>query len=133
MFEKATRMKLRFDTPLGSLPVEDVWDLPLLSHNGARGKKACLDDLAKTLNQELKTTDHESFVLKQTTPNKELQLKFELVKHIIGVRLLEKEISENAAKAKEKKAQIMAIIADKETESLKGSSIEDLRTILESL
>jgi hypothetical protein len=132
MFEKATRLKLRFSTPLGSLSVEDVWDLPLLPRAGG-GRKACLDNLAKALNQELKGADTESFVLKQTRPNEELALKFEIVKHIIAVRLHEQELRKNEKEAKEKKAMIMAIISEKETESLKGKSLEELTKLLESL
>ena len=29
MFEKATRLKLRFDTPHGMLVLEDLWEIPL--------------------------------------------------------------------------------------------------------
>lgn len=130
MFERASRLKLRFDTPVGSLSVEDIWDLPLLATSKQR---ACLDDLAKALSRELKNDDPESFVLKRTVPNKELILKFEIVKHIIGVRLHEKEISENAQKTREKKRQILAILADKEVESLKSSSTDELKKLLESL
>ena len=31
MFQKASRLKLRFDSPKGLLSVEDLWDLPLTS------------------------------------------------------------------------------------------------------
>jgi hypothetical protein len=31
LFQKATRAKLRFETPKGLLSVEDLWDLPLTS------------------------------------------------------------------------------------------------------
>lgn len=130
MFEKASRMKLRFSTPQGELPVEDVWDIPLTSNKLGR---ANLDDLAKALNKELNNNDTESFVLKVTKPNEELSLKFEVVKHIIAVRLAEREAMENLVKAKEKKQQILAIIADKETESLKGKSLDELKALLESL
>lgn len=133
MFEKASRLKLRFDSPLGPLTVEDVWELPLLPGRGKIKAKACLDDMAKMLHRELKSDDSESFVLKTNRPNEVLKLKFDIVKHIIDVRLQEEEAVKNAQAAKEKKARIMEIIAEKEDESLKGKSLEDLRGLLDSL
>lgn len=130
MFEKATRMKLRFATPAGNITVEDVWDLPLTSKST---KKANLNDLAKALYKELKADDEMDFVTRRVKPNEELSLKFQITKHIIEVRLAENEAKENEKKAKEKKAMIMQIIADKETETLKGKSLEDLRALLDSL
>jgi hypothetical protein len=129
MFEKASRMKLRFDTPVGRLPVEDIWDLPLL---GGRND-ACLDELAKTLHRELKGSQEESFVIKTAEPNEKLALRFEIVKHVIHVKLEEKDAAENAELARQKKAQILAIIADKEMESLKEANIDDLRALIDSL
>lgn len=127
MFEKATRMKIRFDTSRGRLSTEDVWDLPLV------GEELCLDNLAKALNKELKDDSQESFVIPEAEPNEELQLKLDLVKRIIGVRLAEREAAENALKARQKKQQILQIIAEKEAETLKDSSLEELRILLESL
>jgi hypothetical protein len=127
MFEKASRMKLRFDTPRGRLTVEDLWDLPLI------GNEACLDNIAKVLYRELKDETQESFVIKAERSNEELTTKFEIVKHVIDVRLQEEEAAKNAAQARRKKQQILAIIAEKETETLKDSSIDDLRALLESL
>lgn len=49
MFIKASRTKLRFESPKGLLSVEDLWDLPLISTMG----KANLDDIAKTAFQAL--------------------------------------------------------------------------------
>lgn len=127
MFEKASRMKLRFSTPVGLLSTEDLWDIPLI------GKKVCLDDLAKSLNKELKENGGESFVLKTNRVNEELTLKFEIVKHVISVRLAEQEAMENVKRLKEKKQKIMEIMVEKENESLKGKSLDELKTLLESL
>ena len=67
MFEQASRLKLRFTTARGSLSVEDLWDLPLTSTTG----KPNLDDIAKSLNRELRATSEEtSFVEPNATPRK---------------------------------------------------------------
>lgn len=135
MFEKATRLKLRFDTPLGALPVEDVWDLPLRRSNGktARRNGANLNDLAKMLHKELKNDGEMDFVDDVEKPNEELTLKFEIVKRIIEVRKAENLAKLEAAKAKERKARIMEIISDKEDEALKGKSLEELSALLNTL
>jgi len=130
LYKEATRLKLRFPTPKGNITLEDVWDLPLTSKTG---KNANLNDLAKTLNRELKNDDDEDFVRRRLRPNAELTMKFEIVKDVIAVRLAESDAAEAAKVAKEKKAQIMALIVEKETEALKGKSLEDLRALLDSL
>lgn len=127
MFEQASRLKLRFDTPVGSVSTEDLWDLPLL-----RGK-ANLDDLAKSLNKLVKESGEESFVVKKSNKNETLELMFEIVKHVISVKLQEKEAAKIKEEAKEKKSLIMSILADKENEELKGKSIDELRALMESL
>ena len=127
MFEKASRMKLRFDTLRGRLSVEDLWELPLI------GGDICLDEIAKHLHRNLKDSEEESFVVKTTKANAKLELQFEIVKHIIAVRIDEKEAAENAKAIREKKQKILAIIAEKETENLKDSSVDDLKKLLESL
>jgi hypothetical protein len=132
MFEKASRMKLRFNTPVGALPVEDIWDLPLRQTTN-RNKGANLNDIAKVLHRELKNDNELDFVDDVEKPNEELVLKFEIVKHIIAVRKKEIKAREDAQAAHQKKARIMEIIADKEDETLKGKSLEDLRSILQSL
>jgi hypothetical protein len=127
IFEKATRTRLRFDTPRGRLTSEDLWNLPLI------GSDTCLDDIAKGLSRAVQDSGQESFVLKTNEPNETLTLGFEIVKHIIDVRLAEQEIAENAEKARQKEQQILAIIAEKEVESLKESSIDELRGLVEEL
>src|ERR1019366_4994663 len=107
MFTKASRLKLRFASPAGLVSTEDLWDLPLTSGTG----KANLDDIAKALFRQLKSDDNSSFVVKERKSDETLQLKFDVVKHIIDVRVAENEVLAVARINKEKKQQILAIIA----------------------
>ena len=129
MFEKASRLKLRFPSPKGSLSVEDLWDLPLTSTTG----KANLDDLARTLHQSLESQKVGSFVTKATSAETGIQLQFDIVLHVIKVRLAEIEAAAQREAARAKKQQIMEIISRKETESLSNASLDELRAMLSSL
>lgn len=129
MFEKASRLKLRFPSPKGALTVEDLWDLPLTSSTG----KANLDDLARTLHQQLESQKVGSFVTKAATADDRLQLQFNIVLRVIEVRLAENEAAAQREAARAKKQQIMEIIERKETEALSGASLDDLRAMLSSL
>lgn len=129
IFEQAARDKLRFETKMGQLSVEDLWDLPL-----THASKANLDDIAKGLYKQLKEDPNVSFVHKlQSSAVSKVQLCFDLVKHIIDVRLAEKEAAELARSNNEKKQRILAIIEGKEAEALSAKSVEDLRAMLASL
>ena len=128
MFEKAARLKLRFDTSIGQLSVEDLWDLPLTHRN-----RTNLDDIAIALNKQLKNSDTVSFVVPDRKSDETIQLRFDLVKHIIAVRLVELKAADEAKTRAEKKQKILAIIADKQDESLKGMSAEDLQKMLADL
>lgn len=129
MFEKLSRRKARFETPQGYLCVEDLWDLPLIASAG----RANLDDIAKSLNQKLKASETESFVRKNPIVDETLQLQFDVVKHIINVKLKEQEEAELRLLNKEKKQKLLSIIASKENEQLMGSSLEELRQMAEQL
>lgn len=129
MFEKASRLKLRFPSPKGALTVEDLWDLPLTSSTG----KANLDDLARRLHQSLESQKVGSFVTKAATADDRLQLQFNIVLRVIEVRLTENEAAAQREAARAKKQQIMEIISRKETESLSNASLDELRAMLGSL
>ena|SRR3990167_1568142 len=128
-FVKASREKVRFESPKGGLTVEDLWDIPLTSPRGG----ACLDDIAKDLNRKLKDSDTESFVVKAKKSDETLQLKFDIVKHIIDVRLKEAEEADQRQIAREKKQRLLSIIAQKEDEKLMGASLDELKAMVETL
>jgi len=128
MFEKASRLKLRFNTSKGLLSVEDLWDLPLTSNTG----KANLDDVARDLHRKLKDDNAMSFV-DDKSADKESELAFEIVKHVIKIRLEERDAQTVARANSEKKQQILALIASKENEQLAGQSLDDLKALANSL
>ena len=127
MFEKAARLKLRFDSSKGPLSVEDLWDLPL-SGNGLN-----LDKIAMVLSRQLKEESTESFVLKTNRSTDVLQLKFDIAKRIIDVRLADIELAKVKAETRAKKDRILSIIERKQDEQLEGQPLEDLLKMVESL
>ena len=127
MFEQASKLKFRFVTQKGNLTTEDLWDLPLSSTG------VSLDSIAIELNKKIKDNSQESFVAKKTNINSILELKLDILKHIINCRQLAIEEENNAEDRKRKKEQIMNIIADKEDDSLKDKSVKDLQKMLNEL
>lgn len=122
IFEKASRLgeKCRFKTDNGVLSVEDLWNVQL----------SVLDSLAKCYRRELHNAEDESFIAPtQTKENELLVLKFELVKHVIKVRLDEKAELEAAAKARLHDYKIDQLIAEKQDQALRNLSIEELQAL----
>lgn len=130
MFQQAARLKLRFITPIGNLTVEDLWDLPLTT---TKANKASLDDVARSLHLQLQSNADISFVNTSTMTDPTVKLSFDIVKHIIDVRL-----AENAAEAlkkanKERKQHLLGILVQKENESLSQLSMDELRAAINAL
>jgi hypothetical protein len=122
MFECAVRNKFRFSFK-GLISVEDLWDLSPVS----------LDSIFKTLNSQLKQTKEESLLNTKTQQDKELDIKIEIIKYIVKVKLEEDNLRLKAKERKEQKQKILEIMAEKQDESLKGKSIEELTKMLDEL
>jgi hypothetical protein len=121
MFELASRNKIRFAYK-GWLSVEDLWDLGVQE----------LDTIFKKLNATLKATKEESLLGPKNQADTDLELQVGIVRHIVEVKLAEQAAREDAANKKAKEQKILAIIADKQDESLKSMSVEDLKKMLEA-
>lgn len=121
MFEKASRLKLRFKSVNGLVSVEDLWDVPL-TH---------LDSIAKALRKELRENE-ESFI-SETKKNTTNELAFEIVKQVIEVRLAEKEEKKAAAEKAAKKQRLLEILENKQNASLENLTEEQLRAEIEKL
>ena len=122
IFEYATRNKVRFPFK-GMISVDDLWDLSLTN----------LDSIYKTLNKQVKQSEEESLLSTKSNVDTELEVQIAIVKHIVSVKLAEKEASEKASAKKAQKQKIMSIIATKQDEALQNSSIDDLKKMLDEL
>lgn len=122
MFDKVTRMKLRFESNKGLLSVEQVWDLSLTA----------LNEMAKGLSRQVKAaeTDEEDFIGTKSNVDSELQLRFDVVKHIIGVKLKERDDSRDAAERKANNQIILELIQRKKQQELESKSVEELEALL---
>ena len=100
IFELASREKLRFNTGRLQVTVEQLWELPLTGANS-------LDTLAVELDAAIRNTAPRSFVTNSATAaDKTLQLQFDIVKHVIDVRVAERKAkAEKAEKDQQQQAE----------------------------
>ncbi len=118
MFEKATKMKLRFAYK-GSSSVEDLWNLRVEE----------LDAIYQELRAEQRAAASES-LLKQSGVDKVLSLRINIVKHIVEVKLEAKDRLERRAESRAKRQRIAALVAEKQDEALKGKSLDELKELM---
>ena len=122
MFEKAARLKLRFNYK-GVCTVEDLWDLSLRA----------LDSIFKIENAKLKVQKEESLLDVKSKEDTALNLKIEIIKHIFLTKTQEQEIRKNASERAAKKEKLLSIYAMKEDEALHAMSKEDIAKLIDEL
>lgn len=131
MFDIATRQKFRFDSSKGPLSVEQLWDVPLRSRGDSRFN---LNEIAKSISQELRSSSEESFVDSPASPEvKILQTKLSIVKHVIATLLKEEEDRKTAADARAQKQKLLSILESKQDEALKNLSLDELKAKIAAL
>ena len=124
IFEQATRMKLRFQTTLGLLSVEELWGLEL----------GTLDHLYRELDEEHEKYSRKTLAKdKENSEKEELELKISLIKHIYKVK--EEDIERRAEKAKNVRLRnrLLELKFDKQDEKYKEMTEEELDKELEKL
>ena len=124
LFKEALAQKLRFKTIRGNISTEELWDIPLTSKNGFS-----LNDIAKDIYLELKQEVEIDFVGGTTSENSEGNLKLEIVKEIIKDKKEIIERKEQEASSKTHNQFIDSLIAEKQNESMKAMSIEELKAL----
>ena len=122
MFEIATRNKYRFPYVKGLVTVEDLWDLSVEN----------LDVIFKELNAQFKTQKEESLLNTVTKSKKEAELenKIEIVKHIVSVKLAEREKKAKEKERREYKQKILQLIEEKKDKALGDLSVEQLEALI---
>ena len=124
MFEKASKLKLRFSYK-GLVSVEDLWDISLTE----------LNIIAKGVNRELKEiAGEEDFISVPNSSSKArdtLQLKLDILKHIIAVKMEQRDALKASKEKAEQKQKILEIISKKQDAALENKSIEELKALLD--
>ena len=122
MFEIATRNKLRWNYK-GTCTTEDLWDLNLTA----------LDGVYKTLNHALKETNEESLLKTKNKDTEDLELKINIVKYIVEVKMTEKTARDNQIAKSALREKYLKLIADKEDKALENLSVDELKNMVNNL
>lgn len=123
LFEKASREKLRFNSVKGLLTTEDLWDLSLQDLNG----------IAKGLKKDLTAAEEEDFLEDISKENLGFKFKFDIVLHVLNTKKDERDKKKKMAEKKAQKEKILNVLKDKQDESLKVKSEDELKKMLEDL
>lgn len=123
MYKKALRTKLRFGTTKGKLTTEDLFDLSLTD----------LNNLAINLDKKLSETPRKSFISDIAPDTQEDELRFNIVKDIITLKLAERDAANNAKAKAAEKAQLLEILHRKKNEALENLSVAEIEAKLANL
>jgi hypothetical protein len=123
MYKKALRTKLRFSTTKGKLTTEDLFDLSLTD----------LNILAISLDKKLSETPRKSFISDMAPDTQEDELRFNIVKDVITLKLAERNAAQNAKAKAAEKAQLLEILHRKKNEALENLSVAEIEAKLASL
>lgn len=125
IYKFAAQKRLRFSSVKGDLTAEQLFDLPLKSQTGS----ADLDTVARTINNELKGLDQESFVdVGISSPRKQLlENALAIVKDVIKTKQDANAADLLRRDNRERKQKLLAILERKEDEKLSATSIEDIK------
>lgn len=130
IFERASRLSLRFRSDVGLLSSEDLWHLPLTS----KGNALDLDTIARAVNKELKEIAEGSFVKRDPDPRQDrLELQLEILKHIIQEKLHAQAEAEKAVETAQRKRKLLGALAAKEEAELVGMTKEQIEAEIAKL
>ena len=120
MFQKASRLKLRWNSSRGYLTVEDLWDLSLQN----------LNTLAKALKRELKATEEEDFLEEKSEADTIVKLKFDIVLEVLNIKKAEAKAAQDEVAIKQHNQKILAKISAKQDSELDNLTVAELESLL---
>jgi len=123
MFEKASKLKLRFTSDRGLLTTEDLWDMNLSQ----------LNIIAKGLNKEIAKASEEDFLEEESKEDIKLKLMFDVVLYVLHVKKDEAKARKDLMEKKVKRDKILEILAKKQDANLENMSEDDLLKQLDDL
>lgn len=119
IFEIAARKAFRFPSNKGDVSVEDLFNFNLSQ----------LDNTARAINKELKSSEEESFVTTRTNANTALAVKLEIVKFVIADKQEEQRKRVDAVARREQKEQVASILAARKHNALQELTTEQLAAL----
>ena len=122
MFEKASRMRLRFSYK-GLIATEDLWFLSLED----------LDQIYKNLKKKEKDSAGESLLETKTKNDEILELQIELIKYVVAEKQSEASEKELAMAKRTEAKRIETIIAARKEQAMEALTDEELLKRLEEL
>lgn len=129
MYEVCLRKKMRFSSPKGELSLEQLWDVPLRSKDDFN-----LDAIAKAANKVVKETSEESFVAtRKTTAQTTAELKLDVIKHVIEVKLDEEDRAKQRAANVQEREKLLEALGKKEDAKLEGMTEAEIKKRLAEL
>ena len=129
IYKKAAKKKLRFSTNRGSLPVEQLFDLP---KEEIRQLVIKAREDAKKSSGEVNDSELSFLDSPAKAKATDAELRFEILKDIYLTKKSAEEKAQKKAEAKANNKKILELIARKQDEALEKKSIKDLEKLLES-
>lgn len=129
IFERAARRQLRFKSSVGYCTTEDLFTLDLVHKS-----KPNLNAIGIGIMEELKGMGE--FSLVETKPNEykeTLELQLEIVKHVIESKKADAIAAQTRADKAEKRRKLSEILANKQDETYKNMTPEQIQAELAKL
>lgn len=121
IYKKAAKLKLRFDTQVGSLTCEQLFDFNLSQ----------LDELAVHYNELHEKSSTKSYLSETTPEDKVAKLRFDIVLDILKSKQANQERAAKSEATKLKNQKILDILNKKKDSALEDLSVEELEAQLE--